>query len=236
MSIDTFSARVAEHIALTQYTHWVQIELIQPNLIDFVAGQYVMLKIPSSERTKNYSIASPPAVNHQVDLLVDIKPQGEGTKYITGLKPGDEVEFMAPGGRFVITDNQQEKQLVFVATGSGISAIRSMILNLLQTKNDTRQINLHWGIRFVDDIYWEEDFRLLAKQFSNFSFDLVLSKGPEDWPLCSGHVTDCLKKHYQDFENSGYYLCGNRNMIEETSELLTSKGVDNQFIHHEQFY
>lgn len=230
-----FQARVSEHTLLSKEYHWFTIDLETPNTIEFQAGQFVMLNIPGIPAKKAYSIPSSPASTSQINLLIDVSPQGDGTLYMQSLKPGDPISFLAPAGQFILSTDPAEQSISLIATGSGISAVRSMALWLLQTKNDQRQIHLHWGMRFAEDIFWEDEFRLLEKEYPNFHFDMVLSKPPEGWPLCSGHINDCLVKHYTDFSNTGYYMCGNPQMIESMVELLTQKGVNPALVHHERF-
>ena len=239
-----YIAKVSEYTKLTEKYHLIFLELFDPHRIEFKAGQFLSLKVLGEEQRRSYSITSPPAKNHGVELLVDIGPQGVGTRYLVSLKPGDEVEFLAPLGKFMMVEvgvpvargGKTEEELVFVATGCGVSPIRSMILDLLETKKDKRPIKLLWGLRYVDDMFWEEDFRKLAEFYSNFEVDITLSKPPEDWPLCSGRVTDCIGKHEFNFGKSGFYLCGNREMIEEMRRLLSGKGVQPSNIHYEKFY
>lgn len=236
MAVTTYTARVSEHTLLKGSFQYITFELVEPNQLDFMAGQYVMMKIPGQDARRSYSIASSPALKHRVDLLIDVKPQGVGTLYLQSLKPGDEVSFMAPAGQFVLVDDAEEHSLVLIATGSGISAIRSMVLELLQVKQDRRPITLHWGLRYAEDLFWEEEFRLLERTYDNFHFDLVLSKGPDGWPLCGGHVTDCLTAHYKEYVGTGYYLCGNSRMVQEVSTFLSDRNVEDSHIHHEKFY
>ena len=236
MAMQTFTARVSDHSLIKGKFQWITFELVTPQTIEFTAGQFIMLSVPGMLPKRAYSIASNPTETNHVDILVDIGPQGDGSLYLQSLNPGETVTFMAPGGQFVIAPDPTEQKLAMIATGSGISAIRSMVLNLLQTKNDSRPISLHWGMRYPEDIFWENDFRMLEKQFPNFHFDLVLSQAPPGWPLCTGHVTDCLPKHYPDFSGLGVYICGNKKMIEEVSAFLTQRGVLPQNIHHERFF
>jgi len=35
---------------------------------------------------------------------------------------------------------------------------------------------------------------------------------------------------------AGYYLCGNKQMIDDVQKFLLQKGVSNDRIHHEKFY
>ena len=236
-----FTAQVSQHILLAGKYQYIFFEFLNPHRLQFQAGQYVLMTIPGIDKKYSYSIASPPAKDHGMDVLVDISPGGPGSQYLKSLKPGDQVSFLAPVGQFVLADpnsdiGKKEAKLVFVATGSGISAIRSMILDRLEDKSDYRPMTLHWGLRYADEVFWHEDFRMLHDDFGNFTYDLVLSRPPTDWPLCHGRVTDCLVEHHQDFSNTGYYLCGNKTMIEQVTNILLDKGVDKAHIHSEKFY
>lgn len=241
MAATWFKARVATHTLLASKFQYVHFELIEPHRIEFIAGQYIMMRVPGAESLRHYSMASPPAMDHGVEILVDVAPEGPGSKYLTGLKPGDEVEFIAPAGRFVITESTEgtegtEKELWFVATGSGISPIRSMILDLLVDKKDKRPIWLHWGLRYPEDVFWFTDFAELTEEYDNFTFDPVLSKPNETWKFCRGHTSDCVVKHHSQFSDAGAYLCGNKAMIEEVTQKLLEKGIPKERMHSEEFY
>lgn len=241
MELVKYLAKVRSHEVLSKKFQYVDFELIKPSRIEFQAGQYLLMHVPGLEQQKSYSIASTPAQNHSVEILVDISPQGEGSLFLASLSPGDEVEFRAPLGKFILADReselgQAEKKLLFVATGSGISAVRSQILHLLHTQKDKREIYLHWGVRFAEDIFWEEEFRELSEFFPNFHFDLVLSKPPTNWPFCSGYVTHCVVTHHSDFSGIGAYLCGNGKMITDMNAVLLEKGVGKEHIHTEKFF
>lgn len=241
MALTTYRAKVRTHELLSNKFQYVDFELLKPPRISFQAGQYLIMKIPGMEERRNYSIASAPAEDHSVEILVDVSPGGDGSLFLAALAPGNEVEFMAPAGQFVVADpakeiGGQEEMLLFVATGSGISSIRSQLMDLLQTKKDKREMTLHWGLRYVEDVFWEEEFREMTEFFPNFHFDLVLSRPPLHWPLCSGYVTHCVAEHHKDISKVGAYLCGNGQMIADMTTLLTERGVPQARIHTEKFF
>lgn len=225
-----FRAKVAEHYALNQKYHFLHLELIEPHLLEFQAGQYISLDIGGGER-RAYSIASKPLNNHEVDICVDIMPGGKGTTFIKNLQPGDEIKFIGPLGRLAMGN---ESKLLFVATGCGIAPIKSMVFELLEDKKDQREIWLFWGLRFVEDMFWEEDWRQINKSYPNFHYRLILSKPPEHWPLAAGHVNEEIEALSLD-ESWGVYLCGNKEMVEEVKELVVKKGVPENQIHFEKF-
>jgi len=227
-----FKAKVSEHILINDAFQYLHIELLKPHMIEFEAGQFVSIDIGGGER-RSYSIASTPVMNHAVELCVDVTPGGKGSSFLKGLKPGDEVNFLGPMGHLVAG---KEKKLLFVANGSGIAPFRSIVLDLLEEKEDKRQIRLCWGLRNVSDMFWEEDFRRLHKFHSNFRFDMCLSKPPKHWPLNSGHVTEMIEQEMKLDDSWGVYLCGNQDMIEDVSKLAKDKGVPKDQIHFERFF
>lgn len=250
--IQTYKSIVSEHELLGGSFQYMHLELFTPHRIEFLAGQYVIVTIEEAHGIRrNYSIASSPSMDHAIELLVDVKPQGEGSLYLASLSPGDEVEFAGPFGNFVVKADEQvthgEKaatDLLFVATGSGISTIRSMILDQLMNKKNQNPIRLWWGMRYPEDCFWIEDFDQLEKEYPNFKWDLVLSKPPEAWPLHSGHVTPHLVRYVEQSGSPGgpgprpfsFYLCGSQNMIVDVSTELEQAGINKAQIHYEKFF
>lgn len=255
MTPQVFKAKVAEHQLLSGSFQYLHLELLTPHRIEFLAGQYVILTVdPAKGIRRDYSIASPPSMDHAIDLLVDIKPGGEGSRYLGNLKPGDDVEFQGPFGNFTVSEPSTE--LIFVATGSGISPLRSMIIDEVVTKRTTEKVRLWWGMRFAQDCFWIEDFDELEEENPTFEWDLILSKPPDDWPLHAGHVTPHVLHYVQDkakgqgLRDKGnseipsafdprplsFYLCGSRLMIEGVSTELAKLGITAEQIHSEKFY
>lgn len=239
MPIQKFTARLSDAQMIAEKFWFGKLELIEPNRLDFVAGQYLLLDVPGSLQKKSYSIASDPSMSYAVELLVDVSPHGAGTTYLAGLKAGDSVSFYAPAGEFVLpaigtAAHSEEKELVFVATGTGIAPLRSMYRDLLQTHKDARRMKLYWGLRSEADICWLEELQELAHAFPNFSFEIILSKPSASWTLKSGHVTEYVLAEARP--GVGYYLCGNPRMVAEVSEELQKKTVPAAQIHSEKFY
>jgi len=230
-----FKAKLAEKLEFNdKYTQY-SFTLVQPHTMEFDPGQYVSLVVDEHGDRRSYSIASKPENKDAFELLVDHTPQGAGTKFLQNLEYGKEVDVMGPLGRFVYLPEENVEELVMVATGSGIAPFRSMILDLLQEKGETRKITLYWGMRHVEELFWENDFQDLSESFDNFNFHPVISRAVDEWPLCRGRVTDCLNVHDVPVK-AGYYLCGNAHMIEDVTKLLDEKGVPKDQVHHEKFF
>ncbi len=239
-TLQTYRARLAEKTQFNDKFCFFHFELVEPNKIKFQAGQYLQLTVPGNAQKKSYSISSSPQLDHAVEILVDITPQGAGTKYLTTLESGAEVSFMAPFGRLVAASRETplgaaEKELVLIATGAGVAPMKSILEDLLIYQADDRPMTLYWGLRHAQDQCWFEDLELLSEHHPNFRFHPVLSQAPENWPLCRGRVTDCLTVHTLP-NAGGYYLCGNSMMVQEVNALLVNKGIVAEHIHCEKFF
>lgn len=237
MPIAQFNAKLSEKQSLGNGKFiFCKLELVEPNKIEFAAGQYILLNTPITPQKRQYSIVSAPRLSHAIELLVELIPDGKASGYLNSLSEGAEVSFYAPAGEFTIKDDVQATQdpLVFVGTGSGLAPLRSMLLDQLRTRESTREIWLYWGMRYADELFWLDQFQELEDNFKNFHFHVVLSKAPEEWTLCRGRVTDCLSVHTLP-QNAHYYLCGNSHMIADVMQVLSTQAVLLDHIHHEKF-
>jgi NAD(P)H-flavin reductase len=232
-----YKARLEDKIQHNPKFVQYMFELTEPNEMPFVAGQYVSIKVNDQGERRSYSICSSPAITHGFELAVDVSPGGLGCQYLEALQFGQTIELLGPMGRFVVTDQDLELEpaLIFVATGSGIAPFYSMLADLLQVRHDSRPMVLYWGVRHEDELFWLLEFQQLTEHFANFSFHPVISKPGSEWTLCAGRVTDCLTNHGVT-QPAGYYLCGNKPMIEDVTSLLNAAGVALERIHHEKFY
>lgn len=230
--IARFEDKFVHNEKFTQYTF----EMSAPHRLEFLAGQYVSIKVDELGHRRSYSICSTPDIDHGFELLVDVAPQGLGVQYLDKLQFGNEIQVLAPMGVFVMEEDPEEQSIVYIATGSGVAPFRAMILNQLQTKHDKRPMVLYWGVRHEKDWFWLLEFQELSENFPNFSFHPVLSQPETDeWTLCKGRVTDCLVSHPHP-ANAGYYICGNEKMLADVVALLQKKGITEKHVHHEKFY
>lgn len=211
----------------------VVFKLIDPPELVFEAGQNILLLI-SENVNRTMSIASPPFEKNIILMAHDVSPMGPGSQWTLNLKVGDEVNLYGPtGGNLVLADNSKKK--VFIATGTGIAPYRSMILEYLHAGGKS-QIDLYWGMRYEDDLFWQKEFLDLENKYPNFKFNLVLSKPEPDYLGPTGHVTEHVLSEEKDPVNCDFYLCGNKPMIDQMKEKLTTLKVPLEQIKTELFY
>ena len=129
----------------------------------------------------------------------------------------------------------KSKHLLFFGTGCGIAPIKYMIEDALIENKIVNPVTLYFGVRFKEDIFWQDMFDKLVETYPNFSYKICLSKPPEDWTGLKGHVTDYIKTDFPDASECSAYLCGSGEMMEECTKLLSESGCPKERIYFEKF-
>lgn len=205
--------------------------------LEFQAGQYINLYIPSLDEPRAFSIASAPSNSNLIELNIRKVPGGLATSWIhDDLEVGQALKFSGPLGRF-FTRHSDPNAVIFIAGGSGLSSPKSMILELLEN-GDSRQITLFQGARNSSELYYQELFEELTQQYPQFRYFPVLSDEPEasDWQGERGFVHEAAIRIYDnDFRNHKAYLCGPPPMIEAAIRGLMRGRLFERDIHIEKF-
>jgi ferredoxin-NADP reductase len=231
---------VVENRSLTHDVKQITIKPIEPSQLHFTAGQYISIEITEvkdgvpRKNNRPYSIASPPEEKEVIQLCVNLVEGGPGSTYLYHLREGEEISFLYPMGYFTI-DEATATELLFVATGTGIAPIRSMIHHLFHI-GYRRKISLFWGLRSERDLYYQEEFLTLSENHPNFRFIPSLSRPTDRWSGARGRVTQLLPEAIGSVEGLEAYLCGNGEMIKEVRQILLGKGMGRKAVHYEKFY
>jgi NADH:ubiquinone oxidoreductase, Na(+)-translocating, F subunit len=187
----------------------------------------------------NIRIATPPFDRNTGTWKADVAP-GICSSYIFSLKPGDKVRVSGPYGDFHILDTKQE--MLYVGGGAGMAPLRSHLLHLFHTlKTTDRKISYWYGARSKMEIFYEEDFRAIEKEFPNFTFNIALSEPlPEDnWTGYVGFIHQVIYDNYlathEAPEDIEYYMCGPGPMANAVKGMLDELGVPPEMLLFDDF-
>jgi NAD(P)H-flavin reductase len=181
--------------------------------------------------TRAYSIASSPSNRRAIELVLNHVPGGPGSGYLFGLRDGDATTFTGPVGAFTLRDGQRD--LLFVATGTGIAPFRSMLWSLADAAS-RRRVTLYWGLRSEPDLYYQDELYALRERLPNFSFITTLSQPVGAWRGAVGRVSPLVDRDVSDVANLEVFLCGNAAMIHDVRAIVRNKGLCP--IRTEQYY
>ena len=100
--IQNSRSRLINKTQLTPSVVEFHFEMVEPINLDFKAGQYIAIDVAPKVK-RQYSIASSPSNSQKsFKIIIDIKPNGIGTKYLMGLNIGDVINFIGGIGLFVL--------------------------------------------------------------------------------------------------------------------------------------
>lgn len=234
--MNAFTAEVSRIQDLTHDVRAIELRLLEPASITFKAGQFVSFEVPKAGQsrplTRPYSIASPPGQRDRILLVLNLVQGGPGSSYLFGLREGERTSFKGPAGAFYLRDDGA-RDLLFVATGTGIAPLRSMILAQLE-RGDSRSVTLVWGLRSQRDLYWQEELTALAADHPSFSSVTMLSRPEPGWQGERGRVTAWVDARISSVSNLAVYLCGGSGMIKDVTAGLNAKGLCP--IYREKYY
>ena len=209
-----------------------------PDEFEYQAGMFMSILFPQKDKFvgRSYSLASIPTKKKEIEFCVRKVERGFASEYLFDMNPGDILKMMGPMGKFFIPEEHLEKDIVFVATGTGIAPFRGMILDLLQNKKARRSITLIAGYRYEEDLLYNDEFKALEKDWDNFSYWSTVSRPrSEAYTGERGWVQPLIEKYCFSFRGEVYYLCGLEKMLNGVKELLTQKGVSEESVIVEQY-
>ena len=201
---------------------------------------YSMANYPAEGNiiTLNVRIATPPFDRSTGTWKAGVKP-GIASSYIFSLKPGDKVTMSGPYGDFHILETNNE--MLYIGGGAGMAPLRAQLLHLFNTVKTGRKVSYWYGARSKNEIFYEEDFRAIEKEFPNFKFHIGLSEPrPEDnWtgPVGFIHqvIYDNYLKDHEAPEDIEYYMCGPGPMSNAVKGMLDNLGVAKENILFDDF-
>jgi NAD(P)H-flavin reductase len=216
----THTGQVIYSVPVSKGIILIRIKLIQPESVDFKAGQYLAVLLPGSDKTSYYSIASSPNRKDEVELLVKEDKLGAGAIYLYSLKQGDSIQLHMPMGDAYLRESS-ERNVVFVAGASGASYIRSMI-HYLDESNllAHRQIHYFLGCREEDELLESDYMQAIADKYAGFHYHPALSH-QEDWDGHTGLITEVVGRLLpNDMSEWEAYSAGSPAMVKAVADLL----------------
>lgn len=259
ISPSLLNATLIERHDLTDALSIVRIRPDGGELPPFEAGQYCTVGLPKDAQEqaayppndsrrlvrRAYSIASPPHRREELELLVIRVDEGKLTSKLWELDPGARLFVDAKiRGEFTLRQVPAGKDLVMVATGTGLAPFMSILREHwhrpgwpLETANEFRRwrrLTIIHGVRMKPDLAYRAELEALAHDDPDFRYIPILSSdhGDDGWSGLRGRVQVALDPPTfrqlvgveLDPAASHVFLCGNPGMIVEVQKLLESRG------------
>ncbi len=203
--------------------------------LEFKPGQFIMADLTKpggGKHMRSYSVASPPHEKDPVELIIKYLDGGIASEFFwKSLKEGGSFPSRGPFGAFTMKE-PLPGELLFVATGTGVAPLRSMIHHLYHTgEGQKRKLWLFLGIRYETEILYDDEWKELAAKY-NFTYITTISR-PKNWNGEVGYVQEKVKKYIEGAEDKQVYTCGGNEMVKALKGVLDEKGFKKEQLHYE---
>lgn len=216
-------SKIQSIVKLNDNVMEVSLRLPPNSNFEYNSGQYV--NIIKGDIKRSYSIAN--AFEQSFLLTFFIKKYDNGLMsnyWFEEAKVNDLLRIEGPLGSFFVRENEQEN-IIFLATGTGIAPIKSILENLIKADNQFRNKNL-WlfvGARNEKDLFWNPSE---LSNINDIKYIPVLSRASSEWKGERGYIQDIVIKYRLSLVNSHVYACGSNVMIESAKKLLIANGLN----------
>ncbi len=200
-----------------------------PNRLDFRAGQFVTLRVPTGTRDgflrRSYSIASPTHAGEQIRFIMREVPGGQASDFLLHLPLGQTIAMAGPYGVFMLQPSHPG-DVVFGATGTGLAAVLPMLEELARApERAAGRRFVHWGLRREQDIFARDEIEDLCRR-SGAELAIYLTAAGPDWQGRQGRISESILGIAATLNAPTFYLVGNGAMISETKSALIQLGVE----------
>ena len=217
--------KIEEAIDETVDTRTFRLTFKDPNAasaFQFLAGQFGEYSV-FGEGECTFCIASAPTRKGYIEC--SFKAAGKVTEALRKLGPGDTIGFRGPYGNSFPIDKMKGHSVVFVAGGIGLAPVRCVIWNVLDLRDQFKDVTIIYGARSVGDLCYKRELEDWAKRKDVKLWQAVDPGGQTaDWKGEVGFVPTIVEKAAPRADDAYAVVCGPPIMIKFTLPVLTKLG------------
>ena len=217
---------IRDSVQATPRAHTIRLDL-QGQSFPYLAGQAAYLQPQGAEKRRPYSIASAPEETAQhglIEFLVQTGPDGSSGLAADRVRPGTPVTIEGPLGSFTFPAHPRERRFVFVAGGTGIAPLRSMLWHTLLAERDGH-VALIYSVRSPEEFAYLQEFERLKNEGRIEFRHTVTRVATEGWSGRQGRIdVRCLDGLIEPGETL-CFVCGPPALIGDIRPQLMELGV-----------
>jgi len=160
---------------------------------------------------------------------------GVCSTYLCDIKPGDKVKITGPVGKEMLLPDEEEANIVMLATGTGIAPMRAYLRRMFEpTEKEKNKWNfkgkawLFMGAPKSANLLYEEDLqRYLTDYPDNFKYTKAISREQQNTKGGRMYIQDRVLESANELfnmiedEKTHIYLCGLKGMEPGIDEAMT---------------
>ena len=210
------------------------LELADQQWLDFSPGQYLQVTVPGVGVLRSYSPSSTAIELPRVEMLIRLQPGGAMSNWLLNeAQPDDVLTLQGPHGSFFLRDHRRAPH-IFVAGGTGLAPVMSMIDGIRQWGGRKPPILLSFGCATPEALFCLDDLALRRQWMPTLETRVCVDHGASGDQIAGNPVT-ALREGDVTSPDTVAYLCGPQPMIDAARARLIELGVAPDNIHSELF-
>lgn len=230
----TITVPVRQVVHATPRTRILNLDL-EATAFQFRAGQALMIGLQGSPLRKPYSIASAPwevAKTGVMQVLVQIDDSGALDPHLELAAPGTVLDVEGPFGTFALP--MDSRPLLFIAGGTGIAPLRSMLMERLLRSGAPRVV-LVYSVRLREEFAFRAELEALQTAGRITAHFTVTRDDTATWTGRRGRIDQALLQDALPSTDAYCFVCGPPQLVADASGLLRTLGVDESRIQIEEY-
>ena len=220
-----FDAQIAAIAAATPSIRVVRLAVPDP-AFRFLPGQWVDLSvdIDGTAHTAGYSITTSPLHPGTIELAVKASTRHPVARWVhERATVGDRVRVSQGQGPFVYLPEMSDN-VVLIGGGVGVTPLLSIFRHVRDAQLST-EAHLVYSVSDSREILFRDELEAAAREHANLHVSFTVTQPDPRWHGLTGRI-DPVKLHALDVpDDTLYYLCGPKGMVEDMSTMLHSLGV-----------
>jgi NAD(P)H-flavin reductase len=216
------------HVArATPRTRYIHLDLADSRFA-FAAGQAVMVGLHGSPLRKPYSIASAPwevTKTGVLQLLAQVDDSGALDPHLELAAPGTLIDLDGPFGAFALPLEAEDKPLLFVAGGTGIAPLRSILMDRL-SRPSVPAIALIYSARSPEEFAYRSELDAMVHAGRLTAHFTATRADAGTWDGRHGRIQEDLLRLALPAPDAQCLICGPPQLVADTRALLRRLGVN----------
>lgn len=203
----------------------------------FAPGQAALVGAHGGEERRPYSIAVSPedaARTGSLEFLIGLGPDRTPGPHLPDIAPGACVDVEGPLGTFTFPAAPTERSFLFVAGGSGIAPIRSMLHHALAVDRGWR-VSLAYSARVPEELAFDSELRALAASSGLHYYATTTRHTGDGWSGGRTRIDRALLAQCVTDPATLCFVCGPESLVHEVPRMLRELGIGDSRVRVEEW-